>query len=76
MLGWLFILSAPVTVGLDMTDFMGLFQVMPDGGFFKGSPVDPARFVDVNLVMAATFGGFHLLAAAYLYFTEKRGPKP
>ena len=27
-------------------------------------------------LMGATFGGLHLLAAAYLYFTEKRNPTP
>ena len=52
-----------------------LFQLVPAGGF-KGSPLTPEQFVDVNLVMAATFGGLHILAAAYLYFTEKREPTP
>jgi len=29
-----------------------------------------------HMVMGATFGGLHFLAAAYLYFTEKKEPTP
>jgi hypothetical protein len=30
-------------------------------------------WVNPNVVMAMTFGGYHLIAAAYLFVTEKRG---
>jgi len=47
-------------------------------GVFVGLLAE-ARFLIVyspDLVMAATFGGFHLVAGIYLYFTEKRDSTP
>lgn len=32
--------------------------------------------MDPHLLMGATFGGFHLVAGIYLYFTERREPTP
>ena len=45
-------------------------------GIFVGLLAE-ARFLVVyspDLVMGATFGGFHLVAGIYLYFTEKKEP--
>ena len=30
--------------------------------------------LDPNWVMGATFGGYHVIAGIYLYFTEKKEP--
>jgi hypothetical protein len=74
LLGWLFIVSALMVAAVQHE--WGIIGVSPLGGwtFYGGG----ARHVelDPSLVMGATFGGFHLVAGIYLYFTEKREPTP
>lgn len=65
LLGWAFILSS-VLIG-----HLHLFGT--DGMDSNGRL---ALWFQPNAMMGMTFGGLHLLAAAYLYITEKREPKP
>ena len=45
---------------------------------FTLSMPDPSdrKLPSANIIMGATFGGLHLLAAAYLFLTERRAKKP
>lgn len=62
LLGWGFIGAGPLLATL----FVGGFLV-PE----LGSRV---LWTNPHAVMGATFGGFHLIAAGYLYLTESRQP--
>lgn len=64
LLGWGFIGAGPLLATL----FVGGFLV-PE----LGSRV---LWTNPHAVMGATFGGFHLVAAGYLYLTESRQPLP
>jgi hypothetical protein len=60
---------------------LGLCFILSGAAIYLNTSSNPklwhvSLFADPNFVMGLTFGGFHLLAAAYLYFTEKREPTP
>lgn len=65
ILGWLFILSSSVALYVIMLRGFGGFTLN------KAPVVGDA--LNLHLLMAITFGGYHLIAAAYLFVTEKRG---
>ena len=72
MLGLCFILAAAITL------FYLLHLSFNGAPPFSLGPVHPGSqlrsgTVDLNLIMAGIFGGFHLISAAYLFATEKRG---
>ena len=72
VIGWVFILTSS-TVMYYLLNF-----AFNEGLQFSLGPAVPAHdvarvFLDLNLLMAITFGGYHLIAAAYLFVTEKRG---
>ena len=64
ILGWAFIGAGSVVAMLHAMNF--LFSRL-------GSP---DWWCDPHSIMGLTFGGFHLIAGIYLYFTEKREPTP
>ena len=64
LLGWGFIGTAPLLATL----FVGGFLV-PELG-------SRALWTNPHAIMGATFGGFHLVAAGYLYLTKSRPPTP
>lgn len=80
LLGWAFILTG-ITVGAAQNKW-GLLGVSLPGDpnanwFFANSKFIGWHLqLEPNLVMAATFGAFHLVAGIYLYFTERKEPKP
>ena len=61
LLGWMFILPAPPLVP-------AIFA--PGGIGFNGTAL---TWLTPNIQMGLTFGLFHLIAAAYLFLTERRG---
>jgi hypothetical protein len=65
LLGWAFVLGAVVT-GSVAAKFFG----------WTSMNMESATWLRPHWLMGATFGGFHLVAAVYLYFTEKREPTP
>lgn len=65
LLGWGFISASVALIYIQMHIAIGLDE--------KGKlPI----WVQPNAMMGMTFGGLHLVAAAYLYFTEKTEAKP
>ncbi|NBR85175.1 MAG: hypothetical protein EB141_12130 [Verrucomicrobia bacterium] len=65
LLGWGFISASVALAYIQMHIASGLDE--------KGKlPI----WVQPNAMMGMTFGGLHLVAAAYLYFTEKPNPTP
>ncbi|MBI5800888.1 MAG: hypothetical protein HZA92_09235, partial [Verrucomicrobia bacterium] len=46
------------------------------GGYWLPELASHQLFTNFHAVMGATFGGFHLVAAGYLYLTESRPPTP
>lgn len=64
MLGWGFIIASLGITYLDLYSPSGI-----DSG-------PGLSWFTCHSAMGCMFGGFHLVAAAYLYFTEKRNPTP
>jgi hypothetical protein len=58
LLGWTFIVTAVAVIVISVTSGLKVLLLLFDGG---------------HLLMGLTFGGLHLAAGIYLYFTEKRG---
>ncbi len=58
LLGWGFIMTAVAIVVISVTSDLKVLLLLCEGG---------------HLPMGVTFGGLHLMAGIYLYFTEKRG---
>lgn len=80
LLGWVFIFTAVVIAAVQ--NEWGILGADPTG-FRSGNLLfSHSKFVgwhlqiEPNLVMGATFGGYHLVAGIYLYFTEKRESTP
>jgi len=80
LLGWVFILTGLVVAGAQHE--WGLLGVSFPGERNSNWFWANTKFIgwhlqlEPNLVMATTFGAFHLVAGIYLYFTEKREPTP
>ncbi len=57
---------------------LGVAFLLTGSSLFVGPwPLNLCHWVsDPHALMGATFGGFHLVAGIYLYFTEKREPTP
>lgn len=66
LLGWAFVLCS---VGIG---YLAMSSEMHSG--LRGEA--GSRLFRPHFLMGFMFGGFHLLAAIYLYFTEKREPTP
>jgi uncharacterized membrane protein YfcA len=65
LLGWAFVLAAGL-LGCVASEYFG----------WTGMRAEWIEWLRPHRFMGFTFGGFHLIAAAYLYFTEKREPTP
>jgi hypothetical protein len=63
LLGWGFIGAGPL---------LGILYV---GGYLVPELGSRVLWTNPHAIMGATFGGFHLLAAGYLYLTESRQPE-
>lgn len=66
LLGWAFVLSS-VVIGCLVVSSEAHGGLRDEAG---------SRLFKPHVLMGFVFGGFHLLAAIYLYFTEKREPTP
>ncbi len=64
LLGWGFIGAGP------------LIAILFVGGFLVPELGSRVLWTNPHAIMGATFGGFHLVAAGYLYLTESRQPTP
>ena len=64
LLGWGFIGTGPLLATLYV------------GGFIVPELGSRMLWTNPHAIMGATFGGFHLVAAGYLYLTESRPPTP
>ncbi|MSU28164.1 MAG: hypothetical protein EXS27_09665 [Pedosphaera sp.] len=64
LLGWGFIGTGPLLATLYV------------GGFLIPELGSRVLWTNPHAIMGTTFGGFHLVAAGYLYLTESRPPSP
>ncbi len=60
VLGWVFIITSILIAWMQLYSSIGI-----------GPSGKPSVWFQPNTLMGLTFGGFHLIAGIYLYFTEK-----